>query len=96
MLGLVFHTNYENNGLFYVNYTTGNPLRTIISQFSVSAQNPNQADPESEVILIELNQPSTIHNGGQLVFGPNDGYLYISLGDGGPGPNQFIWIDLEN
>lgn len=85
MLGLAFHTNYENNGLFYVNYTTGNPLRTIISQFSVSAQNPNQADPESEVILIELNQPSTIHNGGRLVFGPNDGYLYISLGDGGPG-----------
>jgi hypothetical protein len=62
MLGLAFHTNYENNELFYVNYTTGNPLRTIIPQFSVSAQNPNQADPESEVILIELNQPSTIHN----------------------------------
>ena len=85
LLGLAFHPNYENNGLFYVNYTTGSPLRTIISQFSVSAQNPNQADPESEVILIELNQPTTIHKGGQLVFGPNDGYLYISLGDGGPG-----------
>jgi len=85
MLGLAFHPNYESNGLFYVNYTTGNPLRTIISQFSVSAQNPNQADPESEVILIELNQPTEIHNGGQLVFGPDDGYLYISLGDGGPG-----------
>jgi len=105
LLGLAFHPNYENNGLFYVNYTAGNPLRTIISRFSVSAQNPNQADPESEVILIELDQHTTIHKGGQLVFGPEDGLLYISLGDGGAGgksqdlTNLFgsiLRIDVDN
>jgi len=84
MLGLAFHPNYENNGLFYVNYTAANPLRSIISQFSVDTQNPNQADPNSEVVLLEIPQPHQLHNGGQLVFGPNDGYLYISTGDGGP------------
>lgn len=84
LLGLTFHPNYENNGVFYVNYTAHNPRRSIISQFSVSTQNPNQADENSEVVLLEIPQPQPNHNGGQLVFGPNDGFLYISMGDGGP------------
>ncbi len=84
LLGLAFHPNYENNGLFYVNYTTLNPLRSVISQFSVSTGDPNKADPNSELILLEIDQPHAFHNGGQLIFGPHDGYLYISMGDGGP------------
>jgi len=84
MLGLAFHPDYEVNGLFYVNYITDGPLRNVISQFSVSGEDPNVADAESEVILLEIEQPHVFHNGGQLVFGPDDGYLYISLGDGGP------------
>jgi len=83
MLGLAFHPDYENNGLFYVNYIAENPLRNVISQFSTSAEDPNEADADSEVILLELEQPHPFHNGGQLVFGPNDGFLYISVGDGG-------------
>ncbi len=83
MLGLAFHPDYENNGLFYINYIADNPLGSVISQFSVSSENPNEADSNSEVILLELVQPSRVHNGGQLVFGTNDGFLYISLGDGG-------------
>lgn len=84
MLGLAFHPDYENNGLFYVNYIADNPLRNVISQFSVSGEDPNEADSSSEIILLEIVQPHVFHNGGQLVFGPNDGYLHISLGDGGP------------
>jgi len=84
MLGLAFHPDYEVNGLFYVNYIADNPLRNVISQFSVSTEDPNEADADSEVILLEIEQPHVFHNGGQLVFGPDDGYLYISLGDGGP------------
>ena len=83
LLGLTFHPDYENNGFFYLNYIADNPLRSVISQFSVSSGDPNEADPNSEVILLELEQPHPFHNGGQLVFGPNDGFLYISLGDGG-------------
>lgn len=84
LLGLAFHPNFKNNGYFYVNYTASKPDRTVISRFSVSSSNPNQADPESELVLLEFEQPYSNHNGGQISFGP-DGYLYIAVGDGGSG-----------
>lgn len=83
LLGLAFHPNYKNNGYFYVDYTVSNPRRTIISRYSVSGD-PDAADKNSEQILMEIEQPYANHNGGQISFGL-DGYLYISLGDGGSG-----------
>lgn len=82
LLGLAFHPDYAENGYFYVNYTD-NSGDTRVSRFTVTAD-PNIADPDSEVILMELNQPYSNHNGGCLRFGP-DGYLYIGTGDGGAG-----------
>ena len=83
LLGLAFHPDYANNGYFYVNYvnTDGN---TQISRFSVSDSDPNNANPESELKMISVDQPRSNHNGGCLAFGP-DGYLYITMGDGGGG-----------
>ncbi|MEJ8800652.1 PQQ-dependent sugar dehydrogenase [Pontibacter sp. H249] len=80
LLGLALHPDYETNGYFYVNYTTGNPLQTRISRFTATAA--NTADPGSEVVLLTYEQPFANHNGGKIAFGP-DGYLYISSGDGG-------------
>ncbi|MFN8444354.1 MAG: PQQ-dependent sugar dehydrogenase [Caldilineaceae bacterium] len=90
LLGLAFHPNYKNNGYFYVNYNLNNPLRTRISRFTVTSGDANRADPNSELILMEFNQPYNNHNGGQLQFG-SDGYLYIAAGDGGSGgdPNNY-------
>lgn len=82
LLGLAFHPNYINNGYFYVDYTDLNG-DTTVSRFQVSAD-PNQALATSELVLFKVAQPYSNHNGGQLLFGP-DGYLYISLGDGGSG-----------
>jgi glucose/arabinose dehydrogenase len=82
LLGLAFHPNYSSNGYFYVDYVAANPLRTVISRFSVSPTDPNQAQSGSEFIFLQINQPYSNHKGGQLAFGP-DGYLYIGMGDGG-------------
>jgi glucose/arabinose dehydrogenase len=82
LLGLAFHPDYAENGHLFVSYTTPGPFRSRVSRFTRSAADPDQADPESELVLFELAQPAANHNGGDLAFGP-DGYLYASFGDGG-------------
>jgi len=81
LLGLAFHPDYTNNGYFYVNYIN-NSGDTQVSRFSISAGDPDIADPASELFILEASQPFSNHNGGCLQFGP-DNYLYIGLGDGG-------------
>jgi glucose/arabinose dehydrogenase len=83
LLGIAFHPNFSENGYFYVNYTDYSPKRNVIARYTVNSENPNQADTESSLVILEVNQPYTNHNGGQMGFGPDDGYLYISFGDGG-------------
>jgi glucose/arabinose dehydrogenase len=84
LLGLAFDPKFQSNGFFYVNYTASSPRRTVISRFMVNSSNPNQADPKSEKVLIEIPQDYANHNGGMIAFGP-DGHLYIGMGDGGSG-----------
>ena len=81
LLGLAFHPNYDSNGRFFVNYTDRNGS-TVVASYQVSLSNPDLADGESQQILFQLAQPYANHNGGHIAFGP-DGYLYITLGDGG-------------
>jgi glucose/arabinose dehydrogenase len=81
LLGLDFHPNYAENGQFFVHYSDLNG-DTVIARYSVSADDPNVADPNSGEIILTQTQPYPNHNGGQIEFGP-DGYLYIGLGDGG-------------
>lgn len=91
LLGLAFHPQYMSNNRFYVYYTAppnaGGPTEgeswnniSRISEFTAS--NPASADAGSEKIILEINQPQSNHEGGTIAFGP-DGYLYISIGDGG-------------
>lgn len=87
LLGLAFHPDYGQNGYFFINYTDNNG-DTRVSRMSVKTDNPNQADPASEKILLEVAQPFSNHNGGCMKFGP-DGYLYFSLGDGGSGGDPY-------
>jgi glucose/arabinose dehydrogenase len=97
LLGLAFHPDYATNGRFFVRYSaprTGDPGEPceqstfnpgchteVLAEYSVSTD-PNIADPASEIIIYEADQPQWNHNGGHVAFGP-DGYLYFTLGDGG-------------
>jgi glucose/arabinose dehydrogenase len=84
LLGLAFDPDYSQNGRFYVYYSASNPRRSVVSRFSLDQGNPVVASAQSEVVILEVDQPFANHNGGQMAFGP-DGYLYIGLGDGGSG-----------
>jgi glucose/arabinose dehydrogenase len=81
LLGLAFHPDYATNGTFYLNYVN-NLNDTVIARYTVSSD-PDIADPASAQIILTIDQPYTNHNGGHLAFGPQDGYLYIGMGDGG-------------
>ena len=79
--GMAFPPDYASTGLFYVLYSDVS-LNTVVSRFQVS-NDPNIADASSEEILLSHPQPTLIHPGSHIEFGPNDGYLYVALGDGG-------------
>ena len=83
LLGLAFHPSYASNGYFYLNYIN-NSGNTVISRYNRSGPNPLVADASSELIILTYSQPFSNHNGGDMAFG-QDGYLYISSGDGGSG-----------
>ncbi len=90
LLGLAFHPDFANNGRFAVYYSApareGAPAgwdhTSHVSEFTVSEDDENVADPDSERLILQIDQPAFNHNAGHLRFGP-DGYLYIPLGDGG-------------
>jgi glucose/arabinose dehydrogenase len=99
LMSIAFHPGFKTNGLFYVYYNQKNPadqhtqpqnypFRSVISEFKVSATDPDKADMTSERILFQVPQPFSNHKGGELCFGP-DGYLYLGLGDGGSGGDPF-------
>ncbi len=98
LLSIAFHPGFATNHLFYVYYNQKNPdgmntrppfpFLSVISEFKVSATDPDQADLKSERILLQVPQPFGNHKGGELAFGP-DGYLYLGLGDGGAGGDPY-------
>jgi glucose/arabinose dehydrogenase len=89
LLGLAFHPKFAVNGLFYISYSghlqpglspTEWDHTTYISEFKVSATNPNQADPNSERIILAMDKPGYNYEAGDIAFGVG-GYLYIATGD---------------
>lgn len=80
LLSLAFSPDFPTNNHVYLYYTNreGN---TVLSRLIAQG---NTLNPDSEEILLIVNQPFGNHNGGRLEFGP-DGMLYLGLGDGGSG-----------
>jgi glucose/arabinose dehydrogenase len=95
LLGLAFHPNYAENGLVFVNYTDRDGT-TQLARYRASTDDPNALDMSSGEILLTIPQPYRNHNGGHLEFGP-DGYLYMSVGDGGAAGDPLLaGQDLSN
>lgn len=88
LLGIAFHPRYEQNGFFFLHYTDRDGS-VVVARYRVS-EDPQRADPASGRVLLTIPKQYNNHNGGQLQFGP-DGYLYVSVGDGGAsgGPSCF-------
>ena len=87
LLGLAFDPQYATNGFFYVYYTVSGSTDNVVARYHVSAD-PDVADHDSGTVILMIPHPplpATNHNGGRLEFGP-DGFLYISVGDGGSTP----------
>ncbi len=87
LLSMAFDPHYATNGFFYVYYTNNiaTPGDVTLARYHVSG-NPDVADPASAAIVLVVPHPTNSnHNGGHLMFSPNDGYLYMGTGDGGSG-----------
>ncbi|MGE3819869.1 MAG: PQQ-dependent sugar dehydrogenase [Isosphaeraceae bacterium] len=81
-IGFTFHPDYEKNGYVYVGMNgpmRGRPKTTQVVRYTVDRKPPHGIDPASKLLIIEWK--SNGHDGGDLDFG-NDGYLYVSSGDG--------------
>uniref|UniRef100_A0A8C3FFP4 HHIP like 1 n=1 Tax=Chrysemys picta bellii TaxID=8478 RepID=A0A8C3FFP4_CHRPI len=89
-LGIVFHPKFKFNGKVYVYYSVEVHFeeRIRISEFRISPDDMNTLDHSSERIILEVEEPASNHNGGELLFG-YDGYLYIFTGDGGMAGDPF-------
>jgi glucose/arabinose dehydrogenase len=88
LLGMAFHPDYQTNGKFYVYLTAADSIAgtffsSYVREYTLSAD-PNVASTSFNPV-ITWGQPQSNHNAGWIGFSPNDGYLYISSGDGGGG-----------
>ncbi len=86
LLGLAFHPEYADNGRFFVYYSNLDG-DSVISTFLVDPLDADQALIESEEVILTVEQPTIYHKAGALAFGPDDGYLYVALGEGGRSNN---------
>lgn len=101
LLGIAFHPNFPQDSRFFIYYSQLDDATTLVS-YQV-AEDSGQVDLNSAKTLLTISQPFTNHNGGQITFGP-DGYLYISVGEGGlakdPGSNSWLGkilrLDVDN
>ena len=86
LLALAFHPKFKTNHRFYVLFNERGTGDVIVGEFRTLTTNKNRASASSFRRILRIShRVNTNHNGGMLAFGKKDGFLYISIGDGGGG-----------
>ena len=89
LLSVAFDPDFKTNGAFYIDYTGLSGIGdTVIARYVVGNPAADVASLVTVTNILTIAQPEVNHNGGQLQFGPQDGYLYIGMGDGGGAGDQ--------
>ncbi len=83
LLSIAFAPDYASSGRFYAYFTNRDGNIRVVER--------KRADDDSDVAdtsrrrVLAIEKETADHNGGMMQFGP-DGYLYVSVGDGGADP----------
>ncbi|WP_368410729.1 sorbosone dehydrogenase family protein [Haladaptatus salinisoli] len=94
LLGMALHPDFAENRRLFVRYTSpprpGTPPNYshtfVLSEFAAT-EDGGRAKRDSERVVLEIPEPQSNHNAGDIKFGA-DGYLYVAVGDGGGGGDQ--------
>lgn len=81
LLSLLFHPDYQSNGRVFIFLTDKTGTSQLI-ELKTMSDNPDHADPRTIRSVLTIPQVGQYHQSGSMFFGP-DGYLWVSLGDGG-------------
>jgi glucose/arabinose dehydrogenase len=80
LLGLAFDPDFDNGGELYITYTDEDDDDSILARYE-SPDVDGPFVPDADDIVLAIPRDASNHNGGDIMFGPDE-FLYYSMGDG--------------
>lgn len=83
LLAVALDPHFPADSRVFVRYSIDSPRQTVLDEFRVPPDDPTRVDTASGRRLVAIGRDTLGHDGGSILFGP-DGFLYVTVGDGGP------------